>query len=274
MTHAWGFLRMAGSEASVTRESPLKNLPIHPFSAIAGATVLGSLLFLTGMQQSAGAQALPRLTAEQRDILAHMSIELIEDGQGALLKTIRFTGVNVQIVNGLGATNGLPADPTEIDSSVTLSNGVGNLIVGYNEQLGVQGPRAGSHNVVVGAGNDYSAFGGLVVGKNNGSSGSYASVIGGELNLASGYHSVVIGGWANISSAVGATVTGGSDNVASAFAASVSGGTENQANGPNASVSGGQDNYVSGGSATVSGGNSRVAIGVDDWVAGSLLEDS
>ena len=252
----------------------MKNLPIHPFSAVAGATVLGSLLVLIGMQQSAGTHSLRGLTAEQREILSHMSIELVEDGQGGIVKTIRVSGVNLQLVNGLGATNGLPADPTEIDSNLTLSNGTGNLIVGYNEQLGSQGPRAGSHNVVVGAGNDYSAFGGLVVGKNNTTSGSYSSVIGGELNLAGGHHSAVLGGWANTTNAVGATVTGGSDNMASAFAASVGGGTENQANGPNSAVSGGQDNYVSGGSASISGGNSRVAIGIDDWVAGSLHEDS
>ena len=72
------------------------------------------------------------------------------------------TGANLRIVNGLGTTD--------------TTNGLGNLIVGYNE-LRMHFPdcagnphpfcrdaRTGSHNVVVGEGNNFSSFGGLVVG--------------------------------------------------------------------------------------------------------------
>jgi len=68
------------------------------------------------------------------------------------------TGANLRIVNGLGST--------------LTTNGLGNLIVGYNELRqefggcsGSTGPfctdsRTGSHNVVVGRANNFSSFGG------------------------------------------------------------------------------------------------------------------
>ena len=52
--------------------------------------------------------------------------------------TIRFSGVNVQIVDGSGNTSG-------------AVNGRGNLIVGYNELRGSGDVRTGSHNIVVGS---------------------------------------------------------------------------------------------------------------------------
>ena len=63
---------------------------------------------------------LPRLTPEQAEILGHISIVYLDDGQGGQAKTIRLTGVNVQVVNGLDDT--------------TATNGLGNLIVGYHEE--------------------------------------------------------------------------------------------------------------------------------------------
>jgi hypothetical protein len=42
----------------------------------------------------------------------------------------------------------------------------------------------------------------------------------------------------------------------------------------NDAVCGGAGNTASGGSSTVSGGQNRSAVGVVDWVAGSLFEDS
>src|SRR5262245_41528226 len=80
------------------------------------------------------------------------------------------TGANLRIVNGLGRTDTV--------------NGLGNLIVGYNElRMQVLGcavspdpfckddVRTGSHNVVVGEGNNFSTYGGLVVGLFNEISG-------------------------------------------------------------------------------------------------------
>src|SRR5262245_35473180 len=99
------------------------------------------------------------------------------------------TGANLRIVNGLGDTE--------------TTNGLGNLIVGYNESRGVFFPdmsdnRTGSHNVVVGRGLNFSSFGGLVIGQFSEISGVFASVCGGGFSTASGAGSSVSGGTGNI----------------------------------------------------------------------------
>ena len=122
------------------------------------------------------------LSAEERALLRHVRLVEIEDGSGARHKTVRFEGVNVQIVNGLGATNGDPDHPADEDDCIT--NGVGNLIVGYNEPVGGPTQRTGSHNLVVGLGHSYTGVGGQVVGYGNGILAPYASVVGGSGNQA------------------------------------------------------------------------------------------
>lgn len=70
--------------------------------------------------------------------------------------TTIFSRSNVQVVNGLGATES--------------TNGLGNLIVGYNEELeflkfyNTPVDRSGSHNLVIGQDNQYKSYGGLVCG--------------------------------------------------------------------------------------------------------------
>src|SRR5262245_17298364 len=135
---------------------------------------------------------------------------------------LMLTGANLRIVNGLGNTE--------------TTNGVGNLIVGYNESRqgnpdcsGSTGAfctdtRTGSHNVVAGQQNNFSSFGGLVVGEHNEISGTFASVSGGRNNAASGDSASVSGGSRNIASGDNASVSGGGNNAASGLSASVSGG--------------------------------------------------
>src|SRR5205807_10532964 len=84
----------------------------------------------------------------------------------AATKVLRITGANLQIVDGTGTTDGAP-------------NGLGNLIIGYNEDAASPLTRTGSHNLVVGVGNSYSSYGGIVAGASNTVSGPYASVTGG-----------------------------------------------------------------------------------------------
>jgi hypothetical protein len=215
---------------------------------------------------------------------------------------VRITGANLHIVNGLGQTDcGEEAGEPIPD----CPNGVGNLIVGYNELRGSGDVRTGSHNVVVGQQHNFSRFGGVVVGLNNeisgdfaavggglgnAASGDFAAVSGGRANTASGGFAAVSGGFFNTASSDSASVSGGADNVASGLfaaavnggrgntasgfvGASVSGGFGNTASGEGASVSGGQGNTASGDFASVSGGLNRTAAGDFDWVAGSLIED-
>ena len=72
---------------------------LHPVSALAGALACGGLSLMLGMQQIS-AQKIALLIGEQREMRGHMSIEYLPDGLGGQVKTIRFTGVNVQVVNG------------------------------------------------------------------------------------------------------------------------------------------------------------------------------
>ncbi len=126
--------------------------------------------------------------------------------------TIRFSGVNVQIVSGSGYTNGVVyrnADGT--------ANGLGNLIVGYNEarfddglpSTGDTNDRTGSHNIIVGSELNYYSYGGLVVGRRSTIYGRYSSVSGGGSNMAFGDHSSVSGGSYNTASGWSSSVCEG-----------------------------------------------------------------
>jgi len=165
-----------------------------------------------------------------------------------------FTGVNVHVRSGSGSTDG-------------AANGLGNLIVGYNEGTGSQ-VRSGSHNLVVGAEHEYTSHGGLVAGYGNTVSGAYASVSGGQMSTASGPFASVSGGVANTASGDSASVGAGRSNTAGGDFASVSGGYGNVASGPCASVSGGNTNTASGESAAVSGGGLNTASGIFASVSG------
>ena len=166
-----------------------------------------------------------------------MALEDLLDGvyrdDTAEYETLVFSGMNVQIVNGSGETS--------------VTDGMGNLIIGYNEYLyrGID-DRTGSHNLIIGDYNEYTAnsYGGMVVGKFNEIDGAYSSVSGGTSNTASGY---------------GSSVTAGEYNTASGSYSSVSGGGINQASGYNSSVSGGAGNTARGEYSTVFGGRRVVA---------------
>jgi hypothetical protein len=133
-------------------------------------------------------------------------------------------------VNGLGSTD---CTDDQGESIPNCPNGLGNLIVGYNEPrepIDSEHPnvRTGSHNVVVGRRHNFSSFGGLVVGDLNEISGAFAAVSGGFVNTASG---------------------------------------------PGSAVSGGSGNTASGLESAVSGGLNRTAPGDFEWVAGPFLAD-
>jgi hypothetical protein len=176
--------------------------------------------------------------AALQDILQHFS----RSGND-----IYITGANLHIVNGTGTTDG-------------TVNGLGNLIVGYNETRGTGDDRTGSHNIVVGSKHNYSSYGGLVAGFHNEISGPYSSVSGGWKNTASGYRSSISGGYSNIASGYSSSVSGGAFNTASGDKSSVSGGFSNEASGDESSVSGGYKNTASGYRSSVSGGTNNIAF--------------
>ena len=223
-----------------------------------------------------GAVAGPIALGDLRKFLKHMAVIEVDDGMGGTYTTIQIHDANLQIVNGSGATDG-------------LVDGLGNLIVGYNELRGAGDDRSGSHNLVVGKEHNFSSFGGLVAGFSNTVSGNLSSVSGGRFNTASGDYSWVSGGTGNqasglVSSVSGglfntasgpfSSVSGGGYNTASQSISSVSGGRYNIASGTYSSVSGGQSNTASGDRSSVSGGNGRSALDIFDWVAGALFQDN
>lgn len=189
---------------------------------------------------------LARLDALEADNIALRSaVATLESKTSAMSvvdagATVRFSGVNVQVVDGSGDTGG-------------VVNGRGNLIVGYNEDASTAEVRSGSHNLVVGDDNDYTSFGGVVFGSSNNITGEYATVTGGSVNTASGQSS---------------SVSGGNENVASSRDASVSGGDSNEASGNQSSVHGGFNNDATGTRASISGGSTDTVSNTDGWDGG------
>jgi hypothetical protein len=99
-----------------------------------------SLALPSGKAADAPARGMAERMATLENKLAAMAFD-------AASNEVVVTGANLRIVNGLGTTE--------------TTNGLGNLIVGYNElRSGGRNTRTGSHNVVVGEGNNFSSFGG------------------------------------------------------------------------------------------------------------------
>jgi len=100
---------------------------------------------------------------------------------------IVFRGVNVHVQNG--------------QNSTVVKNGLGNLIIGYDESpsggMGVN--RTGSHNLVGGQFNAFSSWGGLVLGSNNALHGQFSAILGGQNNTvnSSAWYSTIYGATGN-----------------------------------------------------------------------------
>ena len=168
---------------------------------------------------------------------------------------ITISGANLNIVNGTSSTDG-------------AVNGLGNLVVGYNEERGTGNDRSGSHNIVVGTEHNFTSYGGLAAGHYNTISGAYACVSGGYNNTASGGNSSVSGGYQNTANGNSTSISGGYKNAASGNYASVSGGNKNTASGSITSISGGKDNIASSNYASISGGEANTASGEKSSVSG------
>ena len=122
---------------------------------------------------------------------------------------IRVVGANLHLQNGAG-------------SSASV-NGLGNLVIGYNETDGNQ-TRTGSHNVVVGPFHGYSSFNGMVVGNASNISAPQAVVVGGYGHTASGENAAVFGGVSGLASGFGSTAVGAHGSTATGWFSHVVGG--------------------------------------------------
>jgi hypothetical protein len=154
---------------------------------------------------------------------------------------VTLTGANLRIVNGASATES--------------ANGLGNLIVGYNEERGNgTDARDGSHNIIVGQRNNYRSWGGIVASENAEISGKFCAVISGTGGVASGIYSGVFGGQGGLASGTDSQVIGGYWNVASYLEAIAIGGDSLHATGWRSTAVGGLSNTASGDYTTVVGG--------------------
>ncbi len=174
-----------------------------------------------------------------------------------------FNGMNLQVNNGTGSTDG------DI-------NGLGNIIIGYNEAIfpylgtGPSSQKTGSHNLVVGKGNNYMSYGGIVSGLNNWISGTYATITGGERNQALGGFSSVFAGSLNQAAGQGASAGGGQSNAASGAFSTSFGGLQNVATGNYGSSLGGLQNQAQGNYSSTTSGSMNSAIGVASGITGGL----
>jgi hypothetical protein len=123
------------------------------------------------------------------DLAKYLKVDTTNVLNGVIGPHILFSGVNVHVRNGSKAT----------DNNDLPYQGLGNLIIGYNEDTSptatLASARKGSHNLVGGSMNSFSSVGGMVFGVQNTARGQYASVLGGSVNLAQGTNSTVYGGW-------------------------------------------------------------------------------
>jgi hypothetical protein len=194
-----------------------------------------------GSKCKAGYEKLELPSAEEMEILKH--IKYTPEGIDKK-PTIQFSGVNVQLVNGEGTT-----------SSV---NGEGNLVIGYDADVQKR-EQTGSHNLILGAEQSFTSFGGILGGYKNAITAPYASVTGGYGNSGSGELSTVGGGEENAASGDVASVGGGYKNEAEGTLSEVSGGQQNVSRGERSTVSGGEDNEAHGEWASVTGGSDNTA---------------
>jgi hypothetical protein len=183
-----------------------------------------------------------REACKPKEVALPISIE--EDGTLVVVK-----GANLQVIDGSGGTGG-------------VTNGLGNLIVGYNEEY-AQGERdhSGSHNLVIGDDHTYSSYGSIVAGEGNSVTAPSSAILAGHNNSVSGLRGAVLGGDSNNVTGTNATISGGVENGADGGDSSIAGGSENFAIGVSSSIGGGVQNSATGDYAMVTGGAGNVAAG-------------
>lgn len=275
--------------ASLPAHSEVKLHTFQPGERASAADVNGNFRNLK-VAVEASERRIVELTSRIRDLEAAIStvralngVLSIEQVNG--VRTVRLTGVNLQVVNGTNFTETV--------------NGAGNVIIGYDEQnRTINRPvcstasarngapitseaacltsggvfsaqhKTGSHNLVLGTQNNYSSYSGIVAGRGNFINERYASVLGGAANAASGTFSVIVAGAENRTLAPSGAILGGGANEVSAQNGTVSGGGGNRAMGALSSVSGGTQNRASGDVSSVSGGRFNTAAGTSSSVTG------
>jgi hypothetical protein len=134
----------------------------------------------------------------------------------------------------------------------TVSNGLGNLIIGYNElpnpNIVQAGERGGSHNLVMGRWNKFFNT-------------SFGSFVGGQWNDMHGFECAIISGYRNNVTTAHSVVVGGSQNSCSNGESVVVGGYFNGTGGVRSVQVGGQNDHLGGNYSVGLGGKNQDLIG-------------
>lgn len=176
--------KMIGLEATVTKLTA-DNVKLTETNAALQAALNAATTDISTMKVSVA--ALDKKAVDIiPDLAKYLKVDTTNVLNGVVGPHILFSGVNVHVRNGSGATN----------NNALPYQGLGNLIIGYNENTTPTPTltRTGSHNLIGGSLNSFSSFGGMVMGLQNTISGQYASVLGGNGNTAVGSNSTVYGG--------------------------------------------------------------------------------
>ena len=203
-------------------------------------TAVGEATSMTCEQAQTTGDLQARVT-QLEALLAHFTVE----GNNLVL-----SGMNLQIINGEGSTDTV--------------NGLGNLIVGYdetdvNKHNDPVDEKTGSHNLIIGAEHTYTSFGAIVAGEDNESDAPGASVLGGNSNTASGQNAVVVSGVDNEASGDDSAVLSGRDNITDGEETAIAAGQFNRAFVLNSFVGGGVSNFARGFASSVTGGEHNSA---------------
>ncbi len=70
----------------------MRSIQVHPFSVALGALTVAAAGLIAGWSKG------------DPHPLNYMSVVQIDEGFGNMIDTVRFTGCNVQVVNGMGET--------------------------------------------------------------------------------------------------------------------------------------------------------------------------
>jgi len=201
-------------------------------SGLAAAT---SAIDTLESQSATNTEALDSIALHQARAERFLNFVSVED-DGDII----FSDTNIHLVNGAGDTHS--------------ANAKGNLVIGYNNSETYDEDRTGSHNIVIGDLNAYSATGGIVAGEGHTISGESPAAIGGEANTISASGAIAMGGLGNNVSQTGAASVGGQFSTVSGGWAAVLGGAYSTADAINSTVIGGHSNTATGDQSVIVGG--------------------
>ena len=224
----------------------------------------------TTLQGNINAEAITRIAEDGTTLAgakAYTDTKVAEGGGGGALSFLQpYISLEVNPINGVngphiifsGANIHVRSGSGRTDDNNTPT-GLGNLIVGYDEQQTEAVSRTGSHNLIVGGQHSFTRYGGLAAGAANTLDGVSAFAAG-VRNVASGDFSSVTGGAGNFAGGGSSSISGGQENMTVEVASSVTGGRQNTASGVYASVTGGFTNAAAAEGSSVSGGQGNVAF--------------